>query len=108
MKIVHYEKGVIYSDWERRMAAKKIGRLTRYCRRLTNEGSMITMEALRRGTQKKRDSVKVMVTITLPRQTLRAESRRFDVLEAVDRCVEKLERQIERYKERHGGRGRRT
>ena len=108
MKIVHYEKGVTYSDWEREMMAKKIGRITRYCRRLTDEASVITVESVRRETKKKRDSVKVTVMVTLPHQTLRAESRKFEVLEAIDRCTEKLERQIEFYKEKHSSKRQRV
>ncbi len=101
MKIVHYEQGIAYSAWERKMIAKKVGRLTRYCKRITDEGSIITVESRRRDTKKERDSVKVTIMITLPHRTLRAESRRPLALDAVDRCVEKLEGQVEEYKERH-------
>jgi len=57
---------------------------------------------------KERDTVKVTVMITLPHRTLRAESRRPHALDAIDRCIEKLERQVAAYKDRHvlGGRRR--
>lgn len=43
--------------------------------------------------------MKVTVTVELPKKILRAESRRPDPVVAVDRCVEKLEPQIKKYKE---------
>lgn len=83
------------------MIAKKVGRLSRYCTRIQDESSEIRVEAISRDTKKERDSVKVMITIVLPKKVLRAESRRSEALEAVDRCCEKLEGQIELYKEKH-------
>lgn len=44
--------------------------------------------------------MKVTVTVELPKKILRAESRRVDPLIAVDRCVEKLEPQIKKYKDK--------
>ena len=52
-------------------------------------------------TKKEKDSVKVMVAVTFPKKTLRAESRKKDALSAIDRCCEKLESQIEKYKAQH-------
>ena len=46
-----------------------------------------------------------MITVKLPEKILRAESRRARALDAVDRCVEKLEPQIKKYKELHTGKG---
>jgi len=101
MRISHYEKGYRYTARELLMLAKKIGRLTRYCKRIMDESSVIKVETVSRDTKKQRDSVKVMVIIRLPKKTLRAESRRKDALSAIDRCCEKLESQIEKYKSRH-------
>lgn len=104
MRIVHYGKGYQYTDRERLLLAKKIGRLARYCERIKDEGSLITVETISRDTKKQWDSVKVVIMITLPHKTLRAESRRPEALDAVDRCTEKLESQVEKYKEMHGSR----
>lgn len=104
MRIVHYEKGYTYADRERLLLAKKIGRLARYCERIKDEGSLITVETHCRDTKKQRDSVKVAIMIRLPEKSLRAESRRPRALDAADRCTEKLESQIEKYKEMHGSR----
>lgn len=101
LRVTHYEKGYIYTASELLMMAKKIGRLSRYCRKIMDESSHIKVETISRATKKRRDSVKVMVTIILPHKTLRAESRRKTALGAIDRCCEKLESQIEKYKDAH-------
>ena len=105
MHVEHFEKGVRYNDKELILLAKKIGKLATYCERLKDEGSSIRVEAERRDTKKDRDQVKVMINVHLPRTVLRAESRKFESLDAVDSCIEKLEKQIKKYKEMHTGRG---
>ncbi len=104
MHVEHFEKNIRYNDQELLLLAKKIGRLATYCKRLKDEGSTIRVEAERRDTKKGRDQCKVMVTIHLPGTILRAESRKFEPLDALDSCMEKLETQIKRYKEQHTGR----
>ncbi len=87
--------------------ARKIGKLATYCRRVKNEDSFIRIEAERRDTKKDQDSIKVTVEIALPGKTLNAESRHEQVIEALDRCVEKLEPQLMKYKEMKLDRGKR-
>lgn len=76
-----------------------------FCKRVKDESSSIRIEAEHRKTEKKQDAMKVMVTVSLPGKTLYVESRRADVLEAADRCVEKLEPQLKKYKDLHTGKG---
>lgn len=106
MNIQHFEKGFHYSDRDLLMVARKIGKLATYCKRLKDESSNIRVEAERRNTKKQSDSIKMMITVELPRKVLRSESRKANVEEAVDRCVEKLEPQLKKYKELHTRRGR--
>jgi ribosome-associated translation inhibitor RaiA len=105
MQIQHFEKGVKYNDGEFLLLAKKVGRLATYCRFLKDEGSYIRIESEKRDTKKNRDQVMVAVTVFLPKKVLRAESLKFSALDGVDRCIEKLEEQIKKYKEMHTGRG---
>ena len=102
MHIVHYEKGYLYTTRELLLLARKVGRLARYCQKMKDEGSLITVETISRDTKKRQDSVKVVVMVTLPQKTLRAESRRPQALDAIDRCIEKLESPLEKYKAKHG------
>ena len=88
------------------MLAKKVGRLSRYCGKMMDESSIMKVETVSRDTKKQRDSVKVMISITLPKKTMRAESRKVKALDAIDRCCEKLEAQLKKYKEKHVSRKR--
>ncbi|HLD63523.1 MAG TPA: HPF/RaiA family ribosome-associated protein [Candidatus Peribacteraceae bacterium] len=99
MNIRHYEKSFTYTDRELLKIARAVGRLATYCQRIKDEASIIHVDAERRSTKKSRDQFKVTIRLELPHKTLTAESRRPDVVEAVDRCVEKLEPQVKRYKD---------
>lgn len=106
MNVQHFEKGLHYNDRDLLLLAKKIGKLATYCKRVKDASSIIRVEAERRPTKKDRDQVKVMITVDLPSRQLRAESRRRSPIDAIDRCIEKLEPQIKKYKELGTGRGR--
>ncbi len=99
MNVQHFEKGLHYNDRDLLILARKIGKLATYCRRVKDEASLIRVEAEKRPTKKNSDQVKVMITVDLPKKQLRAESRRRSPVDALDRCIEKLEPQIKRYKE---------
>lgn len=101
MNVQHFEKGLHYTDKDLMVFARKIGKLATYCDRLKNADSLIRVEAEKNQTKKERDSVTVMVTIDLPGAQLRAESRKPRALAALDRCIDKLERQIKKYKDLH-------
>lgn len=106
MNIQHHEKGFHYNDREMLHIAKKVGKMATYCKRVKDEASYISVDAELRQTEKKRDALKVAITVNLPQKQLRAESRRPDVTEAIDRCVDKLQPQLERYKDLHVNKGR--
>ncbi|MCF7844402.1 MAG: ribosome-associated translation inhibitor RaiA [Kiritimatiellales bacterium] len=100
MNIQHFEKGFEFSDAQRLLMASKVGKLATYCKKVKDDSSVIRIEANNRSTKKGNDQMKVTVTVELPKKILRAESRRVDPLIAVDRCVEKLEPQIKKYKDK--------
>ncbi|PIR52544.1 hypothetical protein COU76_05820 [Candidatus Peregrinibacteria bacterium CG10_big_fil_rev_8_21_14_0_10_49_10] len=106
MNIQHFEKGFSYSDTELLWIARRIGKLATYCKRLKDESSSIRVDAECRNTKKQMDAIKMTVTVELPEKVLRAESRKATAKEALDRCVEKLEPQLKRYKELNTSRGR--
>ena len=106
MNIQHFEKGFHYTDKELLMVAKKIGKLATYCKKVKDESSYIRVDAEKRKTEKKRDAMKVTMTVKLPKKVLRAESRKPDVMDGIDRCTEKLKSQLKKYKELHIQKGR--
>lgn len=102
----HFEKNFRYTDKELLIVARKLGKLATYCKRIKDEGSWIRVEAEKRITKKNADQMKVTITIKLPKKQFRAESRRRYIIDALDRCMEKLQPQLERYKELNSGKGR--
>lgn len=107
MHIEHYEKGIRYTDKELLLLARKLGKMATYCSRLKDESSVIRVDAEHRPTKKARDEVHVTITVELPQKTLRSESRKATVVEAIDRCVEKMEPQLQKYKDRWTTKGKR-
>lgn len=103
MNIQHFEKNFHYTDREMLHVARKLGKIATFCKRVKNEDSCIKIEAERRGTKKARDEMKVTILVELPGKVLKADSRKADIIEAVDRCIEKIEPQVKKYKELHTG-----
>lgn len=106
MRLEHYEKGIQYTADDLLLVARKMGKLATYCSRLKDEASVIRVEAEKRETKKSSDEIKVMITVELPKKLLRAESRKSTLREAIDRCSEKLEPQLVKYKEMRTAKGR--
>ncbi|MDO8468231.1 MAG: ribosome-associated translation inhibitor RaiA [Candidatus Peribacter sp.] len=103
MNIQHFEKNFSFTGRELPTVARKIGKIATYCKRVKDAASAIRVEVERQVTKKERDQIMVMITVELPEKVLRAESRKQDMIEALDRCIEKLEPQLKRYKERWSG-----
>lgn len=106
MNIQHFERNFAYTGQELPTVARKIGKLATYCKRVKDAASAIRVEVERQKTRKERDQIMMIVTVELPEKILRAESRKNDVIEALDRCIEKLEPQVKRYKEQRIGKTR--
>jgi len=105
MNIQHFEKGFHYNDKQLLVVARKVGKLATYCKKVKDDASVIRIDSENRKTEKKRDAMKVTVTVSLPKKMLRAESRRPDAIEGLDRCCEKLTAQLKKYKELHQAKG---
>lgn len=103
MNIQHFEKNFRYTGRELPTVARKLGKIATYCKRVQDSASAIRVEVEQQKTKKERDQIIVTVTVELPEKVLRAESRKPDVIEALDRCIEKLEPQLKRYKEMKTG-----
>ncbi len=106
MRLEHYEKGIQYTADDLLLVARKMGKLATYCGRLKDEASVIRVEAEKRETKKSSDEIKVMINIELPGKMFRAESRKSTLREAIDRCSEKLEPQLVKYKEMRSAKSR--
>jgi putative sigma-54 modulation protein len=101
MQLIISGKNLELSDWLKEYVEKKIGKLDRYLPALTEARVELALEN-RKNTKA---SQVVQVTLRTNGTSLRGEERAADFTAAVDTVVEKLHRQIERYKgKRHHAR----
>ncbi len=101
MNIQHHEVGFKLTDEERMHMAEKLGHLAHYCKYMMDESTKIFVSSELRDTEKAKDRMKVSITIEFHDHTERADSRREMLLASFDRCIEKLEPQVKRYKDKH-------
>jgi putative sigma-54 modulation protein len=97
MKLIVSGKNLEVSEGLKEYAEKKIGRLDRKLPALTEARVEFALEKTRNAAQRE----VVQVTLHANGAILRGEERASDFGTAVDKVVEKLERQIERYKGKH-------
>lgn len=94
MKLIVSGKNLEVSDGLKEYVEKKIGRLDRYLPSLTEARVELAVEPTKAATHRE----VVQVTLRANGTILRGEERSSDLRAAVDVVVEKLEKQIERYK----------
>lgn len=91
------------SDNVREYAEKKMSKLDHYLPEINEVRVDIAVERTAKAAD---DRQVVQVTIPLKRTLLRSEERSGDVMTSIDAALDKLQRQIERYKTKHRhGRG---
>ncbi len=91
MKITMRSKGVTLTESVKAHLEEKLGRLDRYFDKEVDVQAKITVE---------KDRHKSEVTINLPHTILRSEETTEDMYASIDAVVDKIERQIEKYKTR--------
>ncbi|MDE3090346.1 MAG: ribosome-associated translation inhibitor RaiA, partial [Chloroflexota bacterium] len=102
MKLIVSGKNLEVSEGLKEYVEKKIGRLDRYLPSLSEARVEFALEKTKSANQRE----VVQVTLRTNGTILRGEERASDFGSAVDIVLEKLERQIERYKGKHyRGRG---
>lgn len=81
---------------------EKIGALAKFIKRYEARGETEARVELARTTKhhKKGAVFYAEITFLLPGKALRAEDEDFDLRVAIDRCRDKVKREIEKYKER--------
>jgi putative sigma-54 modulation protein len=94
MQLIVSGKNMEVSDWLKDYAEKKIGKLDRYLTTLTEARVEFSLE----NTKNIAQSQVVQVTLRNNGTLLRGEERSADFTAAIDAVLEKMIRQIERYK----------
>lgn len=91
-------RGIGVSDKVREYAERKIGKLDHY---LPDIGEVRVDLSAERTARDADDRQVVQITVPLRGAILRSEERSGDVFAGLDMAVDKLQRQIERYKSKH-------
>lgn len=97
MQLIISGKNLEVSDGLKNYVEKKVGKLDRYLPTLTEARVELALEK----TKNAKQSQVVQVTLRTNGTILRGEERSSDFGAAIDTVVDKLHRQIERYKTKH-------
>lgn len=100
MQVKFVAPGLNLSERQKDYVESKIQRLKKYANRIADESSLAKVELKE---QRLRTSGRVIlceVTMNVPRAVIRAEVQASKLEEAIDIAVEKLKKQIDRYKGR--------
>lgn len=96
MKVLVHGRNVEITDWIEEYVAKKVKRLERYLPNL-NE---VRAEIVQSNARSAADRYTVQLTMANNGQILRAEETTGDIFASIDAVVDKISRQIERFKGR--------
>lgn len=97
MQIIVTTKNVELSDWLKAYVEKKVGKLDRYLPTIDE----VRVELSVHKTRSSGDSQVVQLTLRANGATLRSEERSADMQTSIDAVMDKITRQIERYKGKH-------
>jgi len=97
MQIIVTTKNVELSDWLKSYVEKKVGKLDHYLPTIDEARVELSVQK----TKSVGDSQVVQLTLRANGTTLRSEERSADLQASVDAVMDKITRQIERYKGKH-------
>lgn len=100
MQITIHDQGLPISDEQQEYIYKKISNLGRYGERVDDESTMVRVDIILNKVKTSNKHITFHITMVVPQGTIRAEVDASTVQEGVDLAVDKLKKQIERYKER--------
>ncbi len=96
MELLITGKNVEVTDWLRQYVEKKIGRLDRYLPSIQEARVELSTES----TKRAQDRQVAQVTLRSNGAILRAEEKSSDMFTSIDAVVDKMHRQIRRYKDK--------
>jgi putative sigma-54 modulation protein len=102
MQLIVQGKNIEITDRLREYAEKKVGKLDRYLPTITEARMELSVE----GAKSAKDRQVAQLTVRTRGTLLRAEERSADMFASIDAIVDKMYRQIVRYKGKRYGRGR--
>jgi len=97
MELIIKGKNLEITDWLREYVEKKVRRLDRYLPGIEEARVELAVES----TRSAKDRQRAQLTLRRGRVILRAEERSADMFSSVDAVLDKMQRQIDRYKGKH-------
>jgi len=98
MKIKIQTRGVHLGEKREVVIRRKFEKLSNYAHRIADESSEIRVDLAREESRKREDAYVCILTLFVPQDTLRAESRSGSLETAIDEVLEKIKGPIEYYK----------
>ena len=98
MKIKIQTRGVHLGEKREAVIRKKFERLSNFAHRIADESSEIRVDLAHEKSRKSDDAYVCILTMFVPQDTLRAESRSGSLETAIDEVLEKIKGPIEYYK----------
>jgi len=100
MEIKLHTRDVQLGDSQEQVIREKFLKLSKFADRIGDESSEIRVDLAHEEARKKGDAFLCTLTLFVPQDTLRAESRSDALETAIDDVIEKIKGPIERYKDK--------
>jgi len=98
MKIQIFSHSVNVGENQKSYIEEKIGNLSKYEERVADEATSVRVDIEYSANKTDGDKISTQITMYVPNAVIRAEVKGVTVEETIDLAVDKLKRQIERYK----------
>jgi ribosomal subunit interface protein len=98
MKIRIYEKDIKLTLKEEEYVQTKMEKLMTMAKRIKDESTELRVDIRKKETKDKDDSITCVITLYVPKDTLRVSENGSKINEAVDKAQETMFPQIEKYK----------
>lgn len=100
MEIKIHTRDIHLGEERDKAIRKKFEKLTQFAHRIGDESSEIRVDMAHEEARKNDDAYLCTLTLFVPQETLRAESRSDSLETAIDDVLEKIKGPIERYKDK--------
>lgn len=100
MELKIHTRGIKLGEKRAMAIRKKFEKLTNYAHRIADESSEMRVDLAREESRKNDDAYVCTLTLFVPNDTLRAQSRSGTLETAIDEVLEKIKGPIEYYKDK--------
>lgn len=100
MNITFSHSHLEMNEDQKNYVIKKVEKIQKYERRIADEATQIKIDIKQNKTKHTNEHITLQITLVVPHSIIRAEVNGVTVEEATDKAIEKLKKQIERYKNR--------